>query len=184
MPHRAHVLRARAHPRGARDDPRRRRGRPARRAREDPADAARRLRRALPRDGRPAGHDPPARSAAPRVPAAHARTRSRSSRASSACPPRSDRGASRRAARGQPDARPPRLPPRDHLSRRSTRSRCARSSRPPRSVARGGRRRAARDHDPARDGAARSCAGCASSSHEAWTKVLGARERSRTRSAR
>ena len=49
-----------------------RRGGPARRAREDPADAARRLRRAVPRDGRPAGDDPPARSAAARVLAAHA----------------------------------------------------------------------------------------------------------------
>ena len=55
VPHRAHVLPARAHPRGARDDPRGRRGGPARRAREDPADAARRLRRAVPRDGRAAG---------------------------------------------------------------------------------------------------------------------------------
>ena len=44
--------------------------RAAARARQDPADAARRLRRHLPRDGRAAGHDPPARSAAARVPAA------------------------------------------------------------------------------------------------------------------
>ena len=37
--------------------------------------------------------------------------------------------ARRRAARVQPDARPPRLPPGHHQSRRSTRCRCARSSR-------------------------------------------------------
>ena len=46
--------------------------------------------------------------------------------------PRSRRSWQRSAAaRGQPDARPPRLPPGHHLSRRSTRCRCGRSSRPP-----------------------------------------------------
>ena len=52
-------------------------------------------------------------------------------------------------ARVQPDARPPRLPPRDHLSRRSTRCRSARSLEAACAVARRGRRGAARDHDPA-----------------------------------
>ena len=42
-------------------------------ARQAPADAARGLRRDLPRDGRPARHDPPARPAAARVPAARRR---------------------------------------------------------------------------------------------------------------
>ena len=46
------------------------------RARQAAADAARRLRRALRRSWRPAGHHPPARSAAARVPAAHATRRS------------------------------------------------------------------------------------------------------------
>ena len=73
VPHRAHVLRRSAPGRDARDDPRRRRRRPARGARQDPADAARRLRRAVRDHGRPADHDPPARPAAARVPAARAR---------------------------------------------------------------------------------------------------------------
>ena len=57
--------------RGARDDPRRRRGRPPRGAGQAAADAARRTSSRSVRDhGGPAGHDPPARSAAARVPAA------------------------------------------------------------------------------------------------------------------
>ncbi len=71
LPHRAHVLRRRPHRRGARDDPRRRRGGPPRRARQAAADAARGLRRAVRDHVGPAGDDPPARSAAARVPAAH-----------------------------------------------------------------------------------------------------------------
>ena len=61
----------RPHRRRARDDPGRRRGRPPRRARQAAADAARGLRRAVRDHERPAGDDPPARSAAARVPAAH-----------------------------------------------------------------------------------------------------------------
>ena len=53
----------------ARHDSRQQRERPARRAEEAAADAARRFRRAVPRDGRAAGNHPPARSAAARVPA-------------------------------------------------------------------------------------------------------------------
>ena len=71
LPHRAHVLRRRPHPRGARDDPRRRREGAPRGARQAAADAARRLHRAVRDHEGPAGHDPAARSAAARVPAAH-----------------------------------------------------------------------------------------------------------------
>ena len=70
VPHRAHVLRRGAHRGDARDDPRRRRARAARAALAKLLPVpARGLRRHLPRDARAAGHDPPARSAAPRVPA-------------------------------------------------------------------------------------------------------------------
>ena len=51
------------------DDPGRRREEPARGAGQDPADAAPGLRRPVRDHGRPAGHHPPARSAAARVPA-------------------------------------------------------------------------------------------------------------------
>ena len=76
VPHRAHVLRRRPHRRRARDDPGRRRGGPPRGAGQDPADAARRLRRAVRDHGGPAGDHPPARPAAARVPAARPRRRS------------------------------------------------------------------------------------------------------------
>ncbi len=69
LPHRAHVLRGRPHRRGARDDPRRQRGGAAGGARQAAADAAGRLRRAVRDHEGPAGDDPPARSAAARVPA-------------------------------------------------------------------------------------------------------------------
>ena len=69
LPHRAHVLRRDPHPRRAPDDPRRRRERPAAGARYDPAHAARGFRGDLRDHGRVAGDDPPARSAAARVPA-------------------------------------------------------------------------------------------------------------------
>ena len=69
-----------AHHRGAPDDPGRGRGRPPRRARQAAARAARRLRRDLRDHGRPAGDDPPARSAAARVPAARGGTSSPRSR--------------------------------------------------------------------------------------------------------
>ena len=64
LSHRAHVLRGRAHRRDARDDPGRHRAGTARGARKTPADAAAGLRRSLRDHERPAGHDPPARSAA------------------------------------------------------------------------------------------------------------------------
>ena len=97
----------RPHRRGARDDPGRRRDGPARGAGQAPADAARRLRRALRDHGRPAGDDPPARPAAARVPAAHARRRSQEvAEAHGRRRPTSSSGARRRAARVQPDARP------------------------------------------------------------------------------
>ena len=69
VPHRAHVLRP--HRRLPRDDP----GRHARRPRKGPGQAAAApaegFRRHLPGHAGPAGDDPPARSAAARVPAAH-----------------------------------------------------------------------------------------------------------------
>ena len=72
MPHRAHVLRP--HRRLPRDDP----GRHARGPREGAGEAAAATSATdfagiVPRDGGPAGHDPPARSAAARVPAARGR---------------------------------------------------------------------------------------------------------------
>ena len=76
-----------------------------------------RLRRALPHHERPAGDDPPARSAAARVPAAHRRRRSPRSRARIGVSRRQAEAPRRRAARVQPDARLPRLPPRHRLSR-------------------------------------------------------------------
>ena len=79
-------------------------------------------------------------------------------------------------ARVQPDARPPRLPPRHHVSRRSTRCRCAPSSRPPCSVGERGHRGAPRDHDPARDHAR------ASSSRRAPSSTTS-RRRSSTKAA-
>ena len=73
VPHRAHVLRRRPHRRDARDDSRRQRGGPARRARQAAADAAQGFRRAVRDHDGLAGDDPPARSAAARIPAAHRR---------------------------------------------------------------------------------------------------------------
>ena len=115
-PHRAHVLRGRSHRRDARDDPRRD-GRGAEgRARQAAAVPARGLRRHLPRaEGLP-GDDPLPRPAAARVPAAHQGAAGGAGeedrRAGGAHPP-----ARRAAARVQPDARLPRLPPRHRLSR-------------------------------------------------------------------
>ena len=96
----------RPHRRGARDDPRRRRDRPPRRARQAPADAARRLRRALHDHGRAAGDDPPARPAAARVPAAHRRRDRRGRDGDAASTPTSCSARADGAARVQPDARP------------------------------------------------------------------------------
>ena len=81
VPHRTYVLRAVADDRGAPDDPgRKTRPGGARRWRQAAARAARRLRRDFPDHGRAAGDDPPARSAAARIPAARARRSSRRSR--------------------------------------------------------------------------------------------------------
>ena len=64
LPHRAHVLRGRPGGGRAPDDPGRRREEPARGPGQDPAHAAPGLRRPVRDHGRPAGHHPPARSAA------------------------------------------------------------------------------------------------------------------------
>ena len=92
VPHRAHVLRP--HRRFPRDDP----GHHARRARKGPGQAAalpaRRFRRHLPGHGRPAGHHPPAGSAAARVLAPHARGTSRPWPARSAFRPKRSPAAS------------------------------------------------------------------------------------------
>ncbi len=97
LPHRAHVLRGRPHRRDARDDPRRDARGAEGGARQAAAVSARRLRRHLPGAQGLPGDDPLPRSAAARVPAAHAgaaggpgeeaaacRSR-RSSRASTSC---------------------------------------------------------------------------------------------------
>ncbi len=104
---------------------------PPRGAGEDPADAARRLRGHLPRDGRPAGHHPPARPAAARVPAAHGRGDRGGGARRSAVPRRrrapAQRGAGTSSTRCSATAAAASASP----TRRSTRRRCARSSRPP-----------------------------------------------------
>ena len=100
VPHRAHVHGRRPPAEDARDDPLGDRRRARRGARRAAAAAAAGLRGGARGDGRAAGHDPPARPAAARVPAAR---RGR--------PPRA------RAARGQPDARHARLPAGDPASR-------------------------------------------------------------------
>ena len=124
------------------------RGRLSARPRQARADAARRLRRHLPRHGRASGHDPHARPAAARVPAARrqgaGRGRTRDGRRRVG-----DRRQGRGAARVQPHARPPRLPARRRLSRDHP---DAGPGDPRGGLHRqeGRRRRAARDHDPAR----------------------------------
>ncbi len=70
VPHRAHVLRPRAHRRGAADDHGAATSRPPRGAGEAAAVPARGFPQAVPHHGRAAGDDPPARSAAARIPAA------------------------------------------------------------------------------------------------------------------
>ena len=67
------------------------------------------LHRHLRGDGRPAGDHPPARPAAPRVPAAR-RGRPGRGRPPARHPRREGQAPGRAAPRGQPDARPPRLP--------------------------------------------------------------------------
>ena len=100
-----------------------------RRARQDPADAARRFRRAVQDHGRPAGDDPAARSAAARVPAAH-RGGDRRGRRGDGRRSETARRPRARTARVQPDARLPRLPARASPIRKSPRCRRAPSSRP------------------------------------------------------
>ena len=117
LPHRAHVLRRRAAAGGAAHDPGVRRGRPAGGAGRAAALPAERLRGDPRGDGRAAGDDPPARSAAARVPA---RPRRPGGRARPAARLRRGRrrggaagarqGPRRGAARAEPDARHPRLP--------------------------------------------------------------------------
>ena len=116
LPHRAHVLRCRPHPCRPRDDPGRGREGSPRRSCQAPADAAPGLRRALHHHAGPAGHDPPARSAAARVPAAYRRG-DRRGRGGDGHDRRQAEAPSHRAARVQPDARFPRCAPRGRLSR-------------------------------------------------------------------
>ena len=118
------------------------------RAREAAADAARRLRRDLPRDGRAAGDDPAARSAAARVPAARGRE-IREVAAALGSDAAAVRAQDRRAERVQPDARAPRLPARDHVPR-DLRMQVRAIVEAACEVAEAGARVAARDHDPAR----------------------------------
>ena len=88
------------------------------------------LHRHLRGDGRPAGHDPAARPAAPRVPAAR-RGRAGRGRQAARHPGREGQAPGRAAPRGQPDARPPRLPAADQVTPRSATCRSGPSSRPP-----------------------------------------------------
>ena len=78
---------------------------------------ARGLRRHLQGDERPAGDHPPARSAAARVPARTTRRASRRWPSAWASALEQVKQRVSAAARVQPDARPPRLPPGRHLSR-------------------------------------------------------------------
>ena len=71
--------------------------------------------RPVPHHGRSAGHHPPARSAAARVPAAR-RRRAGGGRAFAGREPRRHAPPRRGTGRGQPDARPSRLPAGDRLS--------------------------------------------------------------------
>ena len=131
LPHRAHVLRRGAHRLGAADDPGRRPREPRRTAlAQAPAHAAAGLRGDLRRPDRPADHRPPARSAAPRVPAARRRRPCASSPSRWGSTPPTSRPGPRRwrrptpcsacAAAGWASPRP-----------RSTRCRSRRSSAPP-----------------------------------------------------
>ena len=127
-----------------------RRGRPQEGAREARAVPEGRLRRHLRGDGRPAGHDPPARPAAARVPAAEGqRPAPRKSPSSSASTVDEDLRARRRAARVQPDDGLPRLPAADRLPR-DRRHAGAGDHRGGHRGEEEGQERAAGDHDPAR----------------------------------
>ena len=139
LPDRAHVLRGPADRRHAQDDPGRRRGRPQGRAGRARALPARGLRRHLRGDGRPPRDHPPARPAAARVPPPR-RGRPGRGRPPARHPGREGQAPGRAAARVQPDARPPRLPPADQATPRSATCRSAPSSRRP-SRSRSGARR-------------------------------------------
>ena len=122
LPHRAHVLCRRPHRAHAHHDSGRQREGSPRGAQEAAAHAARRLRRPLQGHGVAAGHHPPARSAAARVPAQarrpagrnHAPRRHQAALAQ-AQGAASAAGARRRAARAEPHARAARMPSRHHL---------------------------------------------------------------------
>ena len=118
-----------AYRRGARDDPGRQRRGATQGAREDPAHAAAGLRRVVQDHEGAAGHDPAAGSAAQRVPAPW-RGRTRPGRRGHGRLARALTRAQAQARRDQSHARPPRLPSSASPSRRSTRCRRARSSRP------------------------------------------------------
>ncbi len=117
LPHRAHVLRRRPAHRDARDDRRAGQRRPRARAGQAAADAARRLRGDLPRDGGLPGHHPAARPAAARVPAQGARRDRGAGAASSRSRVDALQARDRPARRGESHARAPRLPAGHHLSR-------------------------------------------------------------------
>ena len=80
------------------------------------------LHRHLHGDERPAGHDPPARSAAARIPAARRQEPGRNGQGTGRHAGRRQ-GPRRAAARSEPDARPPRLPSRASPIPRSSRCR-------------------------------------------------------------
>ncbi len=112
VPHRAHVLRS--HQGNARDDPGRQRRRSPQGARQAVAVPARGFRRALQGDEGLPGHDPHARSAAARVPAAR-RQGPRGDGQGNGRLQAGDRRPRQGAARAKPHARLPRLPPRHRL---------------------------------------------------------------------
>ena len=139
LPHRAHVHGRGPAPGRARDDHGLERGGAAPRARQAAPAPAGGLRGHLRGDGGPAGHDPAARPAAARVPAAARRGDGRQDA-------RADPG----AAGGEPDARHARLPPRPDVAR-DLRDAGARDRARRAGGAGAHRRRAARrDHAPAR----------------------------------
>ncbi len=116
LPHGAHVLRRRAADGDAGDDRGPGHSRPQARAGQAAADAAGRLRGHLPRHGGLSGHHPAAGSAAPRIPAQGA-VRDSGPRARAQAHDRGAAGRDRPAARGESDARAPRLPAGHHLPR-------------------------------------------------------------------
>ena len=154
VPHRAHVLRAGAPAHRAAHDPGQEQRRPHRGPERAAALPAQRLRRPVRGDDRPAGHHPPDRPAAARVPARRRSSAGRShhhaGQGRDRWPGREGNRAGRRAgpARVQPDDGPARYPP-EH---RHARDRGDAGARHLRSGLRRGRARlrsAPRGHDPA-----------------------------------